>query len=71
MEEDEETVGYWKTKLMELQEKAPKPIIVICQRKVIDKPFYYGNEFHGFIDREEAEKVFLIIFCGEHSKKYM
>jgi len=58
MEEDEETVGYWKTKLMELQEKAPKPIMVICQQKIVDKPYYYGKEFHGFIDREEAEKVF-------------
>uniref|UniRef100_A0A914LT94 Uncharacterized protein n=1 Tax=Meloidogyne incognita TaxID=6306 RepID=A0A914LT94_MELIC len=64
MEEDEETVGYWKTKLMELQEKAPKPIMVICQQKIVDKPYYYGKEFHGFIDREEAEKLVLAVGEG-------
>ncbi|KAF7635328.1 hypothetical protein Mgra_00005295 [Meloidogyne graminicola] len=66
MEEDEETFGYWKTKLMELQEKAPKPIMVICQHKIIDKPYFYGKEFHGFIDRDEAEKLISVVGEGAY-----
>ena len=60
MNNDDSAIGYWKTNLLELQEKAPKPKMVKCcenRAKTIEKPEFYGPEFHGLIAREEAEKV--------------
>lgn len=56
---DETTIGYWKSNLLELQEKAPKPKMVVCQQQTgMEKPEFYGPEFHGLIERTEAEKVY-------------
>ncbi|KAF1763464.1 hypothetical protein GCK72_011730 [Caenorhabditis remanei] len=51
--------GYWKQNLYLLQEKAPKPNAVQCRRAVQHKPRHFGAEFHGLIDRNEAEKMLL------------
>lgn len=49
--------GYWKQNLYLLQEKAPRPILVRCNRRIFNKPAYYDEEFHGLIERPEAEMV--------------
>jgi hypothetical protein len=38
-------------------EKAPKPKAVYCKRIIKDRPEFYGYEFHGLIDRKEAERL--------------
>jgi hypothetical protein len=49
--------GYWKYHLYLLQEGAPKPIAVQCPRRIVNRPLHYGSEFHGLIDRTDAEKM--------------
>lgn len=50
--------GYWKQNLYLLQEKAPKPKAVHCRYNLHgDKPHFYGSEFHGLIERSDANKV--------------
>uniref|UniRef100_A0A0K0G1K7 Beta-chimaerin n=1 Tax=Strongyloides venezuelensis TaxID=75913 RepID=A0A0K0G1K7_STRVS len=49
--------GYWKHNLLVLQEKAPKPICVPCRKFIANKPEQYGHEYHGLIERKEAEKL--------------
>jgi hypothetical protein len=49
--------GYWKQNLYLLQEKAPRPILVRCNRRIFNKPAYYDEEFHGLIERPEAEMM--------------
>lgn len=51
--------GYWKQNLYLLQERAPKAHAVLCQRRIVNRPECYGDEFHGLIERSEAEKVLL------------
>jgi hypothetical protein len=63
-DDDDETIGYWKTNLLELQEKAPKPKMVANECEIPGKPNFYGPEFHGFIERKDAEKV--RIFYGTY-----
>jgi len=63
--ENDTTIGYWKTNLLELQEKAPKPKMIRCQQQQgseaqhqqQEELEFYGSEFHGLISRAEAEKV--------------
>ncbi|KAE9549805.1 hypothetical protein FO519_006986 [Halicephalobus sp. NKZ332] len=57
MEEDWLQGGYWKQNLYLLQEKAPRPVLVRCQRRIFNRPAYYGDEFHGLIERSEAEMM--------------
>ncbi|KAK6026818.1 SH2 domain protein [Ostertagia ostertagi] len=47
-------LGYWKQNLYLLQERAPKPLAVTCNRVIENRPPQYGNEFHGLIDRVEG-----------------
>jgi hypothetical protein len=56
-EEDGFQETYWKQNLFLLQERAPKPTPVECNRRVINKPPQYGSEFHGLIERTDADKV--------------
>ncbi|CAD5221270.1 unnamed protein product [Bursaphelenchus xylophilus] len=57
MEEDENMNDtYWKHNLYLLQEKAPKPKVVPCSRRIINRPAHYGIEYHGLIERTEAEE---------------
>ncbi|KAL6725724.1 hypothetical protein Aduo_007758 [Ancylostoma duodenale] len=37
-------LGYWKQNLYLLQERAPKPIAVPCNRVIENRPPQYGNE---------------------------
>ncbi|VDK48838.1 unnamed protein product, partial [Cylicostephanus goldi] len=57
-------LGYWKQNLYLLQERAPKPIPVLCTRKIENRPPQYGNEFHGLIDRVEAERMLMEVGEG-------
>uniref|UniRef100_A0A8R1DQK2 Uncharacterized protein n=1 Tax=Caenorhabditis japonica TaxID=281687 RepID=A0A8R1DQK2_CAEJA len=61
MDEDgaQGTKGYWKQNLFLLQEKAPRPNAVFTRKPVQSRPKHYGMEFHGLIDRNEAEKMLL------------
>lgn len=66
-----EHYGFWKQSLYLLQglkmiilclwnkflEKAPKPMPVFCKHPLKEKPAQYGAEFHGLIERGEAEKL--------------
>lgn len=54
---DSQTLPTWKTYLYQLQNEAPKPKKMICQKPVPDKPSNYGMEYHGVISREEAEEI--------------
>lgn len=56
MDEDS-SGGYWKQNLYLLQEKAPQPIAVPCLRPIPSPPRQYGDEFHGFIERDEADRL--------------
>lgn len=47
----------WKTYLYTLQLQAPKPKKVACLREVYNKPPFYGEEYHGTITREEADRL--------------
>ncbi|CAJ0941489.1 unnamed protein product, partial [Mesorhabditis belari] len=47
----------WKNNLYLLQEQAPKPKMIRCRRIIENKPGRYGEEFHGLIDRTEAEDL--------------
>ncbi|KAI1729042.1 rhoGAP domain-containing protein [Ditylenchus destructor] len=49
--------GCWKQNLYLLQERAPKPKPVESFRVLANRPPQYGPEFHGLIDRTEAEKM--------------
>ncbi|KAK0416223.1 hypothetical protein QR680_012356 [Steinernema hermaphroditum] len=52
-------IGYWKQSLYLLQERAPKPIAVACEYLIANRPPQYGSEFHGLIDRVEADEMLL------------
>ena len=54
--------GYWKHNLLVLQERAPKPICVPCRKFIANRPEQYGHEYHGLIERKEAEKVCFVFF---------
>jgi hypothetical protein len=56
-EEDDLQDSYWKQNLYLLQERAPKPKIVECIRRIVNRPSQYGPEFHGLIERTETDKV--------------
>ncbi|ESO90101.1 hypothetical protein LOTGIDRAFT_218141 [Lottia gigantea] len=47
----------WKTYLYTLQQQAPKPHRIICQREIPNRPLYYGKEFHGNLSRDEADRL--------------
>ncbi|XP_020907102.1 N-chimaerin isoform X2 [Exaiptasia diaphana] len=55
IEEEEQPV--WKSYLYQLQQKAPRPIRIICNNNIAVKPLHYGKEFHGSISREEADEL--------------
>lgn len=57
MDDDSLQGGYWKQSLYLLQEKAPKPKMVCCNKPLAIRPAFYDAEFHGLIDRNEADKV--------------
>lgn len=48
-------LGYWKQNLYLLQERAPKPQPIKCARPLESCPIQYGDEFHGLIERNQAE----------------
>lgn len=47
----------WKSYLYQLQQKAPTPKRIVCNKEVPNRPAHYGREFHGIISREEAERM--------------
>ncbi|XP_077562028.1 N-chimaerin-like isoform X1 [Haemaphysalis longicornis] len=47
----------WKSYLYQLQQKAPTPKRIVCNKEVPNRPAHYGREFHGIISREEAERL--------------
>ncbi|XP_076455541.1 N-chimaerin-like isoform X2 [Babylonia areolata] len=53
----------WNTYLYRLQQEAPKPFCVACQREVPNKPEFYGNEFHGNISRPAADSLLVSDGC--------
>ncbi|XP_054722206.1 N-chimaerin-like [Uloborus diversus] len=53
----------WKSYLYQLQQEAPIPKRILCNREVHGKPFHYGREFHGKISREEAERLLVEDGC--------
>ncbi|CAJ0581092.1 unnamed protein product, partial [Mesorhabditis spiculigera] len=57
MSEDEShlTGAPWKNNLYLLQEQAPVPRVVKCRRYFEHRPPQYGEEFHGLIERADAE----------------
>ncbi|XP_031574844.1 N-chimaerin-like [Actinia tenebrosa] len=55
IEQDEQPV--WKSYLYQLQQKAPKPNGIPCNKEISAKPRHYGKEFHGSISREEADQL--------------
>uniref|UniRef100_A0A7E4UUA6 SH2 domain protein n=1 Tax=Panagrellus redivivus TaxID=6233 RepID=A0A7E4UUA6_PANRE len=57
MDDDWFQGGYWKQNLYLLQEKAPRPIPVRCVKRIFNRPECYGDEFHGLIERPEAEMM--------------
>lgn len=58
MEAEDEVQGtYWKNNLYLLQERAPKPNKAPCSRRIFNRPEQYGDEYHGLIERQEAEEV--------------
>lgn len=61
MDDDSLHGGYWKQSLYLLQEKAPKPKAVYCINLLANRPAFYGAEFHGLIERSEADKALLFI----------
>lgn len=52
-----ENDGTWKEYLYRLQEEAPEPIAVKNRHPEIKGPKFYGNVWHGKIDRSSAEKL--------------
>ncbi|XP_041462509.1 beta-chimaerin-like [Lytechinus variegatus] len=46
-----------KQKLYHLQLEAPKPRLIPCQSIGVYGPPHYGDEFHGAISREEADRL--------------
>uniref|UniRef100_A0A0K0DL82 SH2 domain-containing protein n=1 Tax=Angiostrongylus cantonensis TaxID=6313 RepID=A0A0K0DL82_ANGCA len=46
-----------------LQERAPKPMAVPCDRIIENRPPQYGDEFHGLINRIEADRM--LVEAGE------
>ncbi|XP_041371840.1 N-chimaerin-like isoform X2 [Gigantopelta aegis] len=55
--EESQPLPTWKTYLYTLQQEAPQPRRIICQREVLYKPHFYGKEFHGNISREETDQL--------------
>lgn len=56
--EDDNTPEYqWKSHLYHLQQEAPKPRLIPCQSIGHFGPPHYGEEFHGAISREEADRL--------------
>ncbi|MFH4983484.1 hypothetical protein AB6A40_010193 [Gnathostoma spinigerum] len=53
----EEESGFWKQNLYLLQEAAPRPIAVRRKTRIESAPPQYGSEFHGHIEREQAERM--------------
>ncbi|KAI6241594.1 SH2 motif and Protein kinase C and RhoGAP domain containing protein [Aphelenchoides fujianensis] len=48
---------YWINNLRLLQERAPRPLLVPCNHRISNKPPQYGLEYHGLIDRADAEQM--------------
>ena len=60
---------FWKHHLMVLQESAPKPVVVDCtQPPSARRPPYYGNEFHGVIERQDADRLLAHAGEGERAR---
>lgn len=51
----DDNLPVWKTYLYTLQQQAPKPRKIVCNRTLPTRPGYYGQEFHGAISREETD----------------
>lgn len=43
----------WKPELYRIQLEAPKPKRIICNN-CVDRPKFYGNEYHGILDHRKA-----------------
>ncbi|KAF8790576.1 N-chimaerin-like isoform X1 [Argiope bruennichi] len=53
----------WKSYLYQLQQEAPIPKRILCNREIPGRPAHYGREFHGKISREEAERLLVEDGC--------
>ncbi|KAI6214828.1 SH2 motif and Protein kinase C and RhoGAP domain containing protein [Aphelenchoides besseyi] len=56
-DEDDLHNKYWIQKLYLLQEKAPRPNLIPCSRRIANKPPQYGAEYHGLIERSDADQM--------------
>eukprot|EP00057_Strongylocentrotus_purpuratus_P029869 XP_780071.3 PREDICTED: beta-chimaerin isoform X2 [Strongylocentrotus purpuratus] len=55
--DDNEPEIQWKSHLYHLQLEAPKPRLIPCQSIGVYGPPHYGDEFHGPVSREEADRL--------------
>ncbi|XP_022658880.1 uncharacterized protein LOC111265819 isoform X2 [Varroa jacobsoni] len=47
----------WKSYLYHMQQKAPSPKRIICSKDLPTRPQHYGKEYHGAMERDEAERL--------------
>lgn len=64
--EGDDIAEYWDPYLYQLQQQAPKPEKVICQRSIVNRPSFYGDEYHGSITREDTAKL-----LGQEDGRYL
>lgn len=50
----------------QLQQEAPRPVAVLCDRIVEDCPPQYGREYHGPISRQDTDRL-----LGEEDGRYL
>lgn len=44
--------------VLQLQLAAPKPQKIVCVQEVLDRPSFYGKEYHGEINHKKTEEIF-------------
>lgn len=52
--------------MLQLQLDAPKPKPVLCATEYVDRPSFYGDEYHGDINHKETEEIFQSRADGEY-----
>ncbi|XP_028967452.1 N-chimaerin [Galendromus occidentalis] len=53
----DDTRNLWKSYLYNMQQKAPPPKRIPCHKVIRNRPPHYGKEFHGLMERSEAEAI--------------
>ncbi|KAK9503945.1 hypothetical protein O3M35_010397 [Rhynocoris fuscipes] len=49
----------WKPDLYKLQQEAPKPNAILCSKEFLDKPSFYGREYHGPLSHQQASALLI------------